>query len=425
MGVFNPALGYDVHGEGREPTFRMTPAGDDDRIRARPATESASAATAMAAGVKTDDGNVAWLPGDRPDGRLSTILEDFRREKGGAIGIVTTVPFNHATPAAFVAHNVSRSNYYTGYRGYEGEGLADEIILSVQPDVVIGGGHPDTNNPGYDPRRGYVSEGLMTLLRASEDFVFVERTRGVEADAALADGAAEALRLGKKLFGLFGGKDGSFETPVPADSPGAPRLGPGSPENPSFRAAVVDALAVLKRNQRGFFLVAEEGDVDWANHNNDFRRMIGAMSELEEAVRAVIAFVDEPGDGIEWSNTVVLVTADHATGLLRLDPRKVLGAGDLPRQLARQDYSEMRKRLAELRDDTYVSPFVYPDGEISYGSGGHTNDLVSLRVTGPAARLFLKYEGWWYPGSILDNTQINAALREALGLSGGQAGRER
>jgi hypothetical protein len=29
----------------------------------------------------------------------------------------------------------------------------------------------------------------------------------------------------------------------------------------------------------------------------------------------------------------------------------------------------------------------------------------------------MKYRGTWYPGLVLDNTQINAALREALGLS--------
>jgi hypothetical protein len=28
----------------------------------------------------------------------------------------------------------------------------------------------------------------------------------------------------------------------------------------------------------------------------------------------------------------------------------------------------------------------------------------------------MKFRGTWYPGLVLDNTQINAALREALGL---------
>jgi alkaline phosphatase len=428
LDVFDPALGYDARKEGREPLIFMIPGGDDGGVTARPATESASAATALSTGFKTDDGNVAWLPGDPPGGRLATILEDFRREKGGSVGAVTTVPFNHATPAAFIAHNISRSNYYTGYRDYGGEGLADEIILSTKPEVVIGGGHPEASNPGCDTRRGYISANLMSRLRSSEDFVFVERRSGVDGDAALADGAGEALRRGNRLFGLFGGEDGSFETPVPRDTPGDPGFARATVENPSFRTSVIEALRVLRENPRGFFLIAEEGDIDWANHNNDFRRMIGAMFEIEEAARAVIAFVDEPGDEIDWTNTLIVVTADHATGFLRLDPRKRLGAGDLPLQLRRQDAGEKERRLAGLRKEEYVSPYIYPDGEISYGSGGHTNELVTLSVSGPASRFFLKYEGWWYPGPILDNTQINAALREALGLSplgSGSAGADR
>jgi Alkaline phosphatase len=106
-------------------------------------TDSASSATAYSTGRKTDSGNISWLPGDPKDGRLRTIMEDYRDAKGAAIGVVSTVPFDHATPAAFMSHNMSRSNYYTGYRGYTGLGLADEIILKVKPDVVIGGGPPD------------------------------------------------------------------------------------------------------------------------------------------------------------------------------------------------------------------------------------------------------------------------------------------
>ncbi len=416
--AFDPALGYDVLRAGGAPVFlSSSEGGGSGREDTGPATESAAAATALATGFKTESGNVAWLNGGAGSGRLTTIVEDFRKEKGGAVGVVTTVPFNHATPAAFLSHNISRSNYYTGYRNYDGVGLADEIILSVKPDVVIGGGHPATNNPEYDERKGYISEKLMETLRASEDYVFVERRSDVDGNLTIAGGAEEAVRRGMKLFGLFGGEDGSFETPIPDDRPGAPAIARATSENPSFEASVLAALRVLRRNPRGFFLMAEEGDVDWANHNNDFGRMIGAMAELEKGVRAAIRFVDEPADDVDWTNTVIVVTADHSTGVLRLDPGKALGRGDLPRQRERENADEAERRLSGLRATEYVSPYVYPGGEISYGSGGHTNELVSLGVTGPAARFFLKYEGWWYPGSILDNTQINAALREFLGLS--------
>jgi len=104
---------------------------------AYPATDSASAATALATGFKTDEGNIAWRTGDPANGRLSTIAEMYRNQKKAAIGVVSTVPFSHATPAGFVSHNVNRNNY---------KAIAQEIIAGVRPDVVIGGGNPNYND---------------------------------------------------------------------------------------------------------------------------------------------------------------------------------------------------------------------------------------------------------------------------------------
>ncbi|HMA54608.1 MAG TPA: alkaline phosphatase [Acidobacteriota bacterium] len=421
---FDPVLGYDVRADGAKP---MAGAGATHRFPPGPATDSASAATALSTGFKTDSGNIAWLPGDPPDGQLTTIAEEFRARAGAGIGVISTVPFDHATPAAFVSHNTSRSAYYTGLKGYKGLGIADEIILRTKPDVVIAGGSPLLDNPGFDPKRGYISEPLYRTLQTSRDYLLVERKPGQDGGQALIAGAAEAARQGRRLFGLFGGRGGNFEVPLAEDSPGRPRVVPGSEENPSLAEATEAALGYLGRDPDGFFLMVEQGDIDWANHDNDFRAMVGSVSDLDAAVRAALAFVDRPGDAVDWTNTVLLVTADHATGGLLLDPAKPLGAGDLPRQDARVEEKEAPPRAgsdrgpatngAVIKTPDYASPYVYPDGEVSYGTAGHTNELVDLSVMGAAARTFLKFRGSWYPGPILDNTQINAALREALGLS--------
>jgi alkaline phosphatase len=420
---FTPFLGYDVKADGARP--RVGPDAGH-RFPAGPATDSASAATALATGFKTDSGNIAWLPGDPPAGALETITEEFRAKTGAGIGIISTVPFDHATPAAFVSHNTSRSAYYTGLKGYKGLGIADEIILRTKPDVVIAGGHPLFDNPSFDTNKGYISKSLFDGLQTSSEYLLVERKPGRDGGQAIAEGAAAAAREGRKLFGLFGGKGGNFETPVAEDSPGRPRVRPGSEENPSLAEATSAALDYLGRDPDGFFLVIEQGDIDWANHDNDFRAMVGCVADLDGAVRAAMEFVDRPGDGVDWTNTVLLVTADHATGGLLLDLAKDLGAGDLPHQDARIEAktppspgSDMggASNGAVLKTPVYASPNVYPDEEISYGTAGHTNELVDLAVTGAAARTFMKFRGTWYPGLVLDNTQINAALREALGLS--------
>jgi alkaline phosphatase len=422
--VFAPSLGYDVRQEGGRPYP------DEGGFEAgfpvsKPATDSASAATALATGIKTASGNIAWRPGDKPWGGLPTIAEEFRGRRGGAIGIVTTVPFSHATPAAFVSHNTSRNHYYTGYKDYTGLGIADEIILWVKPEVVIGGGHPAFENPGFDTRNGSLSEDLYKRLQSSTEYVLAERQAGVDGVRTLNEAAEKAASQGKKLFGLFGGKDGNFELRLPENSPGSPRFVRETSEDLSLKDATLAALQVLSRDPDGFFLMAEQGDIDWANHDNDFRGLIGAMCDLEAAVRAAVAFVDRPGDDIDWTNTVLLVTADHATGGLRLNPAKPLGLGQLPVQMARAKAEEAAMPAdgngrhpspTPPASPAFRSPQIYPDGEVSYSTIGHTNELVTLAVSGSAAPLFLEYEGWWYPGPIVDNTQVNAGMREALGL---------
>ena len=422
--AFAPSLGYDVRREGSRPYPDEGFRGAAEPVSA-PATDSASAATALATGTKTDSGNVSWRPGDSPGGALATIAEDFRAARKGAIGVVSTVPFSHATPAAFVSHNTSRGHYYTGCRGYTGLGIADEIILQVKPEVVIGAGDPLFDNPSFDTKKGYISESLYRALQTSTEYVLAERKVGADGSRTLNEAADQALAQGKKLFGLYGGPDENFVHPVAENSPGSPRFRSVCPEDPTLKDATLAALRVLGRNPNGFFLMVEQGDIDWANHDNDFRRMIATMADLDAAVRAAVAFVDEPGDDIDWTNTVLLVTADHATGGLRLNPSKPLGAGALPRQFPRpkpgaeggsEEAETVPKATSASRRAAPKSPFIYPDGEVSYSTIGHSNELVTLAVSGPAARLFLVYQGSWYPGPIVDNTQVNAAMREALGL---------
>ncbi len=71
-------------------------------------TDSASAATAMASGEKTLTGYV----GLDAKGRELTTLTDFFKKSGMKVGLVSSQAVNHATPAAFYAHNLSRYNYY-------------------------------------------------------------------------------------------------------------------------------------------------------------------------------------------------------------------------------------------------------------------------------------------------------------------------
>jgi alkaline phosphatase len=395
---FKPTVGYDPFKGGFKPYPAQTSPIDDAYFLTKlalnatdtlsqfkyPATDSASAASAWATGVKTDDGNIAWKPGDPVGGALKTIAELLREQKGFSIGVVSTVPFTHATPAALVSHNVSRNNYTQ---------IAKEIVRNVQPEVVIGGGYPGQSGTG---KYSYLGEEEYTFLKTpdpSSPYLFVERAAGVDGSVSLIDAAHGAVEQGKKLFGLFGGPGGNFESPVAHDLPGTPLVTRTTIENPLLKDAALAALKVLSQDPEGFFVMIEQGDIDWANHANDYQRMIGTTWDLHEAVEATVDFINQPDDGIDWSNTLLIVTSDHSNSYMRLQAE--LTAGDLPTQAGS----------------------TYPDGEVSYGSTEHTNELVMVYAQGGFhVSDFKKNEGRWYPCSrIIDNTQLYHIMAEAAG----------
>jgi alkaline phosphatase len=353
------------------------------RVRSIPATDSASAATALATGVKTVAGNVAWAPGDRRGGALATIAERARRERCAAIGIVTTVPFSHATPAAFLAHATTRDAYVE---------IAREM-LAAQPEVIVGGGNPERARPWpFVADRWMDPADWAAARRPGSGWTVVGRTEERGGRALLR--AASDLPRGQRLLALFGGADGAFERAVPATD-GSATVRIGSDENPSLADAATAALTVLARDPDGFFLLAEQGDVDWATHAGDYAWMVGALWDLDGAVRAIEAFVDRPGDAVTWENTLVVVTADHANGHLRLGPSR--GKGVLPAR----------------GDGGYT--FGEPGTDLP---PGHTNELVTVAARGAGAKaLFAAVEGRWYPGTrIVDNTHVHEVMLGALGL---------
>ncbi len=363
-----------------------------------PATDSASAATALATGVKTDDGNIAWAPGDQEDGALNTVFEVFRAFTGGAIGVVSTVPFSHATPAAFISHNRERGNYYA---------ISHEIITRAQPEVVISGGHP-----GWC--KTYMRRRDLEQLRRAPEYIVVEREAGTDGGARLRAGAESAAAQGKKLWGLFGGSYGGIDPP----SPGITRFS----ENPALSDSALAALRVLSQDPDGFALLIEQGDIDGGNHNNDFAGMIGSMADLDRAVVAVLDFIAQPGDNVSAANTLVIVTADHANGHLRLV--QPLGQGQLPRQektpAALRGYAKLTPAAAGSASGATIpvwyGKYMYPDGEVAYSTGNHTNELVSLYAWGDAASALLApYAGAHYPGTrIIDNTDVFHAAAQWL-----------
>ncbi|MBN2525258.1 MAG: alkaline phosphatase [Deltaproteobacteria bacterium] len=343
-------------------------------------TDSAAAATAMATGCKTDEGNLSWQSGDVEDGAITTIAEQAKRA-GMKMGVVSTVPFSHATPAAFVSHNTYRGDYMN---------IAREIIFQTVPDVVISAGHPV-----FYGSYGFLSEAEYLWLQNTTMVSFAERKAKVNGTDTLMAAAEAAVIRQTPLFGLFGGQ--SFEHPEPVHQPASPSFTMSTMETPSLADVTRAATTVLANGDDGFFLMVEGGAIDWANHNHDYPRMLGTMWDFNSAVKAAVDWVNEEGDSVTMDNTLIIVTADHANGYITHSPTNPLGVGELP------DASADEPR-------------------VSYGISGHTNELVSIYaigagIAGGPAPLFAPYEYLNYPEyPIIDNTHIYHVMAHFLGL---------
>jgi alkaline phosphatase len=375
---FDPKIGYDpeLGGERPYPELPDQPARREFFL-SQPHPDSASTGTAMSTGMKTDYNNIAWASGDISRGELETSPTTLRRSYGMSTGFVTTVPLTHATPATWFSHNVDRGNYFS---------IGHEMLTMTRPEVMIGG--------GVGPSEGnFVDENDLTLALNADRWVYVGRASAVDGRESLRTAADRAVATRRGLLGVFGGINGNFESPVPSDTPGRPAVARGNQENPLLADAARAALQVLSKNPNGFFLMVEQGDVDWSNHANDYARMIGCMWDLHEAVGAIVDFVDTPGDSMDWTNTTLFVTADHANSYLRLD--KPLGPGDLPTQTVEN------------------GAFAYPDRDVTYATTQHTGELVTFHARGFAADAVMNY-ATNYPGlPIIDNTAIHHLTLDA------------
>lgn len=74
---------------------------------------------------------------------------------------------------------------------------------------------------------------------------------------------------------------------------------------PSLSEMTRTALAVLKKNKKGFFLMVEGGRIDHGHHLGNAYRALTEAIELSRAVNAALQMTD-PRD------TLIIVTADHS-----------------------------------------------------------------------------------------------------------------
>jgi len=339
-------------------------------------TDSAAAATAMACGVKGRNNRIGL---DRDGKPVPSIAADLRGA-GYAVGLVTTTRVTHATPACFYAHHPDRERE---------DDIAAQLVESEAVDLVLGGG-----------RRHFPAERLERL-----------RARGFEVALDL-----EALgrAKGPRLVGLFAGSHLPYEIDRDRE------------REPSLAALTAAAVALLEAHvdagrAKGYFLVVEGGRVDHACHQHDAPTAARDVVAFDRAVGETRARVGARGD------TLVVVTADHATGGLaiselvdveglraaRASVERTLAAQSPGRSPSDLDVARVAHEAA-ARLGVHFLPVEAQAKHLS--TEGHDGTAVPVYAAGPGAERF---------GGTFENTEIPSKIRAALAVPAGAAARGR
>ncbi|MEN8116731.1 MAG: alkaline phosphatase [Bacteroidota bacterium] len=278
-------------------------------------TESSAGGTALSCGVKTYNGAIGVNADTIP---VKTILEEAE-EKGLATGLVSTSAITHATPASYIAHQPQRRMY---------EEIAADF-LKTDIDVFIGGGiaHFIHRKDGRN---------LITELR--------DKGYTVENDM-------------NKIKNIKKGKLAGLTAQV--------HNGRVAERGDMLPVATQTAINILDNNKKGFFLMIEGSQIDWASHAGSTIYVVEDMLDFDRTIGNAIKFAAKNKE------TLVVVTADHETGGMALT------GGDMETGMVKAGFP----------------------------TGGHTGVMVPVFSYGPGAEEFM---------GIMENTEIYTKMKKLL-----------
>ena len=263
-------------------------------------TDSAAGGTALTTGHKVDNKHVNWGP---DSARYNTIFDDAKKY-GMSTGFVVTSSVLDATPASTYGHVPYRKMFDT----------LSLQMAQCEHSVMIGGGRkfflPANRKDGLAPLDNLAKRGYKVVCNIDSMNRFG----------------------GDKLVALL------YE--------GDPLTAPARGD--VLTQGVKKALAMLRRNEKGFALMIEGSQIDWACHNNDTAYLRAELADFEQMLHAVLDFAQADG------HTLVIVTADHETGGVTLP------SGDIEKG----------------------------QNEVKFLWGSHTGCMVPVFAMGPGAHYF-------------------------------------
>jgi alkaline phosphatase len=233
-------------------------------------TASAAAGTALASGKKTNIGRIGMNP-DATEPYES--IAEKCKAMGMNVGIVSSVSLDHATPAAFYAHQPSRSNYF-------------EIGLELAHsnfDFFGGGGFRSPDGEVKGKHTSVIDQAKMN------EFEYINTMEGFN---SLSKSDRKVIATSNLLE-----ESGAMRYAID--------LNETNLQLSDFTAKAIELL----EDEKGFFIMVEGGKIDWACHANDAATSIHETIAFSNAVDVAIEFYKAHPE-----ETLIVVTADHETG---------------------------------------------------------------------------------------------------------------
>lgn len=376
-----------------------------------PVTDSSASGSAWATGTKTYNNAVDVDIYGNPQLNLF----ELAKAAGKATGNVTTAEIQDATPAVLESHSSERACY--GPQGKTdgtsnnaskqclinqlkengGIGSISEQLLDTRADVTIGGG----SKYFRQTVQGGEYKG-KTVWEQAKDMGF----QTVENDPA----AMNALQYqeGRPVLALM--SDGNMPTKFNPSK--ATAKDPAKDANPtvctpnadwignqgsSLKDMTKKALDLLNDNpngqKNGFFLQVEGASIDKQDHAGNACGQIGETDDFDQAIAYAMQNVD-------LSNTLVIVTADHAhtSQILNAQPAYALST-----VLKTADGNNMVVSYGTAQEDSRDT-----DGGYNGGDMEHTGTQLRIAASGPGAQRVI---------GLTDQTDNFYTIAGALGLA--------
>ena len=260
-------------------------------------TDSASAATAWASGVKTYN---AALGVDAKGVSMPTVMEKAK-QAGYRTGNVSTAEITDATPAGQMSHALARGCQGPVYSASACQDttitgtplptsdirvtpIADQIARNGTADVILGGGLARFDTADEKALR---AQGYTVLGSPASQTVATKTDLGSAA--------------GEKVFGLFNKGNLTVEKSK-QDNPAAAQA-----QEPTLAEMTRKSIELLGSGNKGngFYLQVEGALIDKRSHANDAAQTLEEIKAFDDAVAAAMDFAKKDG------HTLVIVTADH------------------------------------------------------------------------------------------------------------------